>query len=42
MVLDIYFTNDVAVTQTLQRVVTTPDILFRVRDLGGTVSRYTY
>lgn len=35
---DIYFTNDVAVTQTLQRVVTTPDILFRVRDLGGTVN----
>lgn len=42
VVHDIYFTNDVAVTQTLQRVVTTPDILFRVRDLGGTVSRYTY
>jgi hypothetical protein len=34
---DTYFTNDVAVTQTLQRVVTTPDILFRVRDLGGMV-----
>jgi len=36
---DIYYTNDVAVTQTVQRVVTSPDILFRVRDLGGTLFR---
>jgi len=34
---DIYFMDDAAVTQTVQRVVTTPDILFRVRDLGGVV-----
>ena len=37
---DVYFTNDVATTQMLQRVVTTPDILFRVADLGGRISRF--
>jgi hypothetical protein len=37
---DVYFTNDVATTQMLQRVVTTPDILFRVADLGGRVWRF--
>jgi len=34
---DIYFANDLATTQSLQRIVTTPDILFQVRDVGGTV-----
>lgn len=32
--LDMYYTNAVAVTQTLQRTVTHPDILFSARDLG--------
>jgi len=36
---DVYFTNDVAVTQTLQRVVTRPDILFTARDLNVEFSR---
>lgn len=31
-----YVTNGITVTQNLQRIVTTPDILFQVRDLGGT------
>ena len=37
---DIYFTNDVAVTQTLQRVVTTPDVLFQAKDIGVDVSHF--
>jgi len=31
---DIYITNGIARTQQLQRVITTPDILFRARDFG--------
>lgn len=38
---DIYYTNDVAVTQSVQRVVRAPDILFRAQDLGGTVYHFS-
>jgi len=39
---DVYYTDEMAATQTLQRVVTTPDILFRVRDLGGEVFNFQH
>lgn len=37
---DVYFTNEVTATQTLHRVVVTPDIVFQVEDLGGLIGRY--
>ena len=38
--LDAYYTNDLCVTQTLQRVVARPDILFTARDLGVQVEYF--
>jgi hypothetical protein len=37
---DTYFAEDVAATQNLQRIVRTPDVLFRARDLGASVGYF--
>lgn len=39
---DVFYTNDIAVAQLVQRVVSEPDILFRAEDLGGQVLRWNH